>query len=158
MTPAIPNQLCAINHFALSQNIAESPPADSITMPPTGGNCLNWVVGHLVATRNDILEIVGKEPIWSDEKAAGYRRGETLTDADKALPWATLLEDFNSSQNTMLEGVGAMAPEALAAPDENPTPGKTVGETLFFYQFHEAYHIGQLGLLRRLVGKKGGIA
>lgn len=30
-----------------------------------------------------------------------------------------------------------------------------VGERLAFLQFHESYHAGQVGLLRRLLGKDG---
>jgi uncharacterized damage-inducible protein DinB len=46
-----------------------------------------------------------------------------------------------------------MTEEHLAA-----SAGKeTVGDQLAFLQFHEAYHIGQAGLLRRLAGKDGAI-
>jgi hypothetical protein len=30
-----------------------------------------------------------------------------------------------------------------------------LGETLFVLQFHEAYHAGQTGLLRRMAGREG---
>ncbi|MCH9008517.1 hypothetical protein IIA29_11025 [candidate division KSB1 bacterium] len=32
---------------------------------------------------------------------------------------------------------------------------ETVGEKLSFLHFHETYHLGQIGLLRRLAGKEG---
>jgi hypothetical protein len=46
-----------------------------------------------------------------------------------------------------------MTPEQLAHGDANGT----LGDKLGFLQFHEAYHAGQIGLLRRLVGKEGKI-
>jgi len=34
---------------------------------------------------------------------------------------------------------------------------QSLGSKLAVLQFHEAYHAGQLGLLRRIAGKKGAI-
>jgi len=34
----------------------------------------------------------------------------------------------------------------------------TVAEALTILGFHEAYHVGQLGIQRRLIGKDGAIA
>ena len=38
-----------------------------------------------------------------------------------------------------------------------PSDDGTKLDKLAFLQFHEAYHSGQLGLLRRIVGKPGAI-
>ena len=50
---------------------------------------------------------------------------------------------------------------AATSPDsrlDEPLEKDTLGWRLAFLQFHEAYHAGQLGLLRRLLGKDGAIA
>ena len=39
--------------------------------------------------------------------------------------------------------------------DTTPAPATTVAGLVRFMCFHESYHIGQLGLLRRLNGKSG---
>ena len=33
--------------------------ADSLLQPQPGGNCLNWVMGHLVVNLADILQFLG---------------------------------------------------------------------------------------------------
>ena len=50
-----------------------------------------------------------------------------------------------------------MEEEQLSRPLEKPMPdgANTVAGLVRFMCFHESYHIGQLGLLRRLLGKPG---
>jgi len=51
-----------------------------------------------------------------------------------------------------------MSPETLAAkPPRNMTgdPNETVGTNLAVFAFHESYHVGQTGVLRRVAGKPG---
>jgi len=54
------------------------------------------------------------------------------------------------------KGVGEKAGGDKAAADK-AVGNKTVGNQLAFFQFHEAYHAGQVGLLRRLAGKEGAL-
>ena len=35
---------------------------DSLIQPPFRGNCLNWVLGHIVATRNQIMTLLESQP------------------------------------------------------------------------------------------------
>ena len=37
---------------------------DSLIQPPFHGNCLNWVLGHLVANHDDILEALGEPRLF----------------------------------------------------------------------------------------------
>jgi hypothetical protein len=51
-----------------------------------------------------------------------------------------------------------MSPDAMNTPAPfSPTgnPDETVGSLLAAISFHEAYHVGQTGLLRRVVGREG---
>jgi hypothetical protein len=50
-------------------------------------------------------------------------------------------------------GGNCLSAKELAA----PCRGRTVCETLAILQFHEAYHVGQAGVLRRIAGKQGAI-
>lgn len=37
---------------------------DSLLQPSHGGNCLNWVVGHITIARANILALLGEQPAW----------------------------------------------------------------------------------------------
>lgn len=127
---------------------------ESLFQPERAGNCINWVSGHIVTTRNLMMKLIGENPAWGEDKTALYQRGaKPLTHADKAIPLAEMLNDLRNSQVVLIKKLKKMTIEELEAPAED----STVFEQLAFLQFHETYHAGQLGLLRRLIGKPGAI-
>ena len=48
---------------------------ESLIQPFPGGNCLNWVVGHLVDTYNQMLPPLGQKPVGEDGTFKRYARG-----------------------------------------------------------------------------------
>jgi uncharacterized damage-inducible protein DinB len=134
----------------------------SLESPQPGGNCLNWVVGHVVAARNRILtEVLGLPSILSAEAAKPYDRGApALVDGAAALPLGELMAIFEASQETLREGLKRVSDERLTQPapfSPGNNPKETVGSLLAGLAFHEAYHVGQAGMLRRMLGKEGAV-
>ena len=37
--------------------------ADSLIQPPAKANCANWIVGHIAAYRNRLLDVLGQPPV-----------------------------------------------------------------------------------------------
>jgi uncharacterized damage-inducible protein DinB len=147
-------QLFDVNQYALRVNAEGLTQEDSLLQPPGGGNCLNWVVGHIVANRNHILRLLGEEPIWTDAEAEPYKRGSApIRDSSHALPIERMLQDFDRAQERIRSGLDRAGDEGLAA----AAGDKTVAEQVAFLHFHETYHIGQTALLRRMAGKAGAI-
>ena len=126
--------------------------------PQEGGNCINWVLGHILATRNGILQILGEEPILPEDKARLYQRGSTpLIDSGEIIPLEELLVLPQSSHNIMLKKLQQSDPALLSKPapfSPLDKPGETVGSLLAGLIFHESYHSGQTGILRRILGKE----
>ena len=123
---------------------------------------MNWVLGHILATRGTILKLAGEDPIWSEDDAAPYRRGSTPLVPGRiaeARPFATLLADLARSQERLKTGLARITPEQLEAPGLAGVPGgvQPVGTQLAIFNFHESYHAGQTGILRRLVGLAGAV-
>jgi hypothetical protein len=135
----------ALNHQVAHANLQDITHAESLVHPSPGGNCLNWVLGHVVATRNLLMDALGEPHVWSDADAEAYHRGaQPPLVADRALPLDAILAAFDRSQETVLRRL----PEA---PEDQLTMVATLA-------FHESYHLGHCGLLRRLLGKAGAIA
>ncbi|MCB1055828.1 MAG: DinB family protein [Acidobacteria bacterium] len=145
--------------LALDMNLDGVSHADSLIQPPAG-NCINWVLGHVVASRNGLLGLVERAPVWDDALAERYLRGSEAIggEGDGVLGFDRIVADFRSSQQPLLEGLGALSVEQLAEPAELFGRPMDRMSKLSFLVFHEGYHLGQLGLLRRLLGKPGGIA
>ncbi len=143
-------QVCKDNTAGLTH-------AESLVSPQGGGNCVNWILGHLVKARNDELGLLGKTPIFPPEKFERYNNGQPpLTDAGEALDLNELCDDFTALQAPLVAALRDVEPEILARPvPDSPTgnPNETVGTMITAIAFHEAYHLGQIGLLRRTLGK-----
>jgi uncharacterized damage-inducible protein DinB len=148
-----------ITSYVIQKNIEGLDHADSLVQPQPAGNCANWVLGHIVSARNSALGLVGKEPLAPPETFAAYGNSPIIEGA-KASPWNELVEMLRRSQVRLEEGLESVSEETMSRPAPfSPTgnPDETVGSLLAAIAFHEAYHAGQLGLLRRLVGREGAV-
>lgn len=134
---------------------------ESLVAPKPAGNCMNWVLAHLLVARNSALAMLGEGPVGSPAKLERFARGsKPLTDAAEALDWEEMREAWNAAQEKIQAGLGKITDEQLAAPlpeDRNPFRLANVGEMFTVLAFHETYHIGQLGVIRRTIGKEGAI-
>ena len=145
-----------MNHWATHANLQEMSHEDSLVHPAPGGNCFNWVLGHIVSTRNAVLAALGEAPIWTGTKDLPYRRGSRAPlAAVEAHPLETLVDAYDASQASVERALDRLTDADLSRPHDDR---QTLGEWLAGLSFHEAYHVGQLGLLRRIVGKSGAIA
>jgi hypothetical protein len=122
-----------------------------------GSSSTNWVVGHVIATRNAVLPAVGQQPVWGEDELRRYRRGSDLLDPQDALPLDDIKRAFAQSQERLLAGIAAVPAEDWSSPapfNVGPMP-ETLGSLLTKIAIHESYHFGQAGILRRVVGKAG---
>lgn len=128
--------------------------------PAFGGNSMNWVTGHIVTTRSRLLPRFGEEALFPDDIAAQYRRGSD-GDVKNPLTMRELLDAYNRSLPMFVSALQRLTDEQLSSPAPFPSPAgpdATLAQALNAFVFHEGYHCGQLGLLRRVLGKRGAIA
>ena len=162
MITSMIEQLYDFTFMVLNRNAEGITHAESLVSPAAGGNCMNWVVGHIVATRVPVLKLADAEPVWTEFESAFYRRGSAPVAGDRAaaaLPFERLLTDLAESQARLKAALGRITPEALEAPGFSEVPGglQPRARQLAIFNFHESYHAGQTGILRRLLGRPGAI-
>jgi uncharacterized damage-inducible protein DinB len=155
------SNLFRISHYAIMVNLEGFTQEQSLFQPPGAGNCVNWILGHIVASRNGALRLLGEEPVLHDAVAERYKRGSPPIGHERdAAPLDLLVNALNQSQERILGALTRMGQPDLdkpAAAPGSPAEDTSVGGQLSFLHFHESYHSGQLGLLRRLAGKGGAI-
>ena len=135
--------------------------ADSLVQPQPGGNCLNWVVGHLIAIYHHTFPLLRQEAVLPQSVRARYDRGSApMRDASEATDFHDLLDAWDETSRRFAEGLSALSPDALASPapaSPSGNPMETIGTLLCTICWHQAYHVGQTGVLRRTAGKPGAI-
>jgi uncharacterized damage-inducible protein DinB len=129
----------------------------SLVQPSHGGNCANWILGHMVNVHNRLMKLVGEKPVWESEQLA-HAGFEAITTPDGAIDWDTLRDRFLGSRERCLAAISALSDDALAEKLPNPFGGTaTRAELLTVLAFHQSYHTGQLALARRAAGLKGAV-
>jgi len=147
-------QIC---YRVVKANVGEITPEESLEQPAPAGNCFNWILGHIVSTRSEFLQGIGAEPVWEEADRRRYaRHGAPIQSAKEAKPLEEIWEAYEVSQRRIRKRVSELTPPQLAekasfSPSNNPD--ETIGSLLTVFAFHDAYHTGQTGVLRRLLGK-----
>lgn len=145
---------------ALRANVEGIDHERSLIAPEPAGNCLNWIVGHLVHGYQFALPFVDREPVVPPDDLAPYARGAGPLD-DPADAWRIddLLDAWTRSTERLEAGLRDLANDDLDRPIDPFGSGRAqpLREYLSFLLFHQAYHVGQAGVLRRVAGEDGAI-
>ena len=158
MDPHVLAYQFGIGAFVLERNLADVTNEESLQPPQPGGNTMNWIVGHVVRTRNRALQLLGEAPRFKDADFGAY--GPDSAGSTALLPLDELrrrFDDLGPILNAALQRTSTEQLRAAAPFSPTGNPNETVGTLLASIAFHEAYHLGQTGLSRRLLGKTGAL-
>jgi hypothetical protein len=154
MDPHVLVSAIGFNTRAMHLNLEGLTHEDCLLQPPSG-NCINWLLGHILRHRNLMLEALAAPSVWSAEAQRRYDRGsapirgeESVVVALEVLRW-----ELDRSGEHLSSALAEVDVEAIQASSGT----SSLGQRLVFLALHEAYHMGQVGLLRRLAGKEGAI-
>jgi uncharacterized damage-inducible protein DinB len=132
---------------------------DTLIQPRPAGNCLNWVVGHLVTIYHSVFPLLGQEPVLPPAVLKRYDRGGPgLSSGAGALDISELRTAWDETSRRIDAGLAALDPATLGNPapfSPGGSPDETVATLLATIVWHQGYHVGQAGLLRRMAGKPG---
>jgi hypothetical protein len=148
-------RILSIEQNVIHMQTKELTQADTLIQPQPGGNCMNWVLGHLLDNQITVLELLGGEsPISQSELAAYQRESAHLTaDGPGVLPLEQLLAYQNTVHELVIARLGEMDEDDFAREIQHGGRPVTLGWRLLFLNFHYTYHLGQLEPLRQLAGR-----
>ncbi len=142
------------NHNVLHKQVEGITHDESLLQPPFRGNCMNWVVGHILGIRDQCLKLMGLPGMLSEYEQKVYGYGsEPLTNAAQAVDLDVLLKRLDESLGILVSGLACLEPEDLEREVRIWRGPMPLGEAIAYMQWHESYHTGQLELLRQLAGK-----
>jgi hypothetical protein len=114
-----------------------------------------WVVGHLVSMRLYLLRTLSvdvPECTWEDRFAAGTSPSRFAEGDPSPSELLQCFRDTDPALGDALLGLSAMEANEVWA-REGPEEVSVASCVGFFY-FDETFHLGQLGLIRQMLGKK----
>jgi len=144
----------ALNTDLVNRSIADIAPDKWFTQPCPESNHLMWVTGHVLNIRSGVvLRLLGGQPrgYWDEL----FKRGGKLVDPGKYPRPEEIREAWAEVGKELAASLSNVSERTLAqpAPQTNaPTFDGTVSGLIAFFALHEAYHVGQLGYLRKFLG------
>lgn len=132
---------------------------ESLQTLPIRSNNFNWVLGHIVVSRDGVLSALSEEPFVETATKEMYASGSEPATIEKSLPLKELLAMLDTSMERITAVINNAPIEALNAPygnDDNTTAAKrtTVADRIAGLNWHETYHVGQLEILRQVGSEK----
>ncbi len=144
------------NFGIIQRQIKDITHEQSLMQPPFRGNCMNWVLGHMVMSRQRILIMLNQPTVWTQEQCNRYERGsDPIVDNNDALPFDEITADLATSQERIFAWLENAKPADLdveVIPHNIPSDAAPIWDWMEFLLWHEAYHLGNLELLRQLAG------
>ena len=118
-------------------------------------NHLKWIAGHLLNTRlTSMSRIVGLQP--DESYKTQFARGAALENNNVYPSIEQIVTRWNDTAAAISEGILQIPEEVLSMPAtaKAPIADETVRGMLSFLISHEAFHIGQMSVIRKLIGKE----
>jgi hypothetical protein len=128
---------------------------ESLLQPQPGGNCLNWVMGHLVGNLVTILSVLGcvAPSGLPDLEHYGFGSEPVHGDEPGVIDLHVLIDAYEMLTKTITDQLAQMTEADFDEEIEFWQGQSRRGYIAFFYFFHNTYHIGQLEQLRNLAGR-----
>lgn len=125
---------------------------DMARRPDENTNNLLYIAGHMLTSRIILGQMLGmKEEVPFDGK---FGRGEPLRDKSEYPGIDEITNLWISFSEKLLSQMEAVDQNILSAkaPYEFPIGDKTITGGVAFMALHEACHIGQIGMIRKMFG------
>lgn len=127
---------------------------EAIARHANGANSLHWLAAHVVTARHHVTTLLGIEGElpWN-----GAFEGPAADGIENTVSPQHVIREWNRITPIMMRALASSDQRLLKTAPASPFPtieGTTLA-ALAILAHHEAYHIGQLGYVRRLLGKPG---
>ena len=139
------------NNTGLVTKAISDIPADQWTRQPgDGSNHLLWILGHMVWARGNALRTMGSS--WSLPWAKQFARGTARGDASQYPQVEEVVKAWGTASEELAATLPRIQPALWEQPHDPPTFDGKVAGFIAFLAFHETYHVGQIGYLRKWLG------
>jgi uncharacterized damage-inducible protein DinB len=124
----------------------------ALVRPGPSSNPMLWVAGHLVQARTQLLRAFGppRQLPWENLFATGSMIGEATLYPSIGEVEAV----WSSASAELVRRLEGAPPNRYdeSAPDWLVSRDGTLGGAINYAVYHEAYHVGQLGYIRKWLG------
>ncbi len=144
-----------VSHSLYRKALSELSLEELHRRPGPDSSPLIWIAGHLASGRCGMLHLAGGtlEFPWPDL----FSRGSRIVAPQLYPALEQVVAVWDEAGSGLRERLPRLTAEELAAPAPRkfPVADPSLRAALAFLTYHEAYHVGQLGYLRKILGREG---
>jgi len=129
--------------MVMQMNASDITHEESLVSSPQSGNSVNWLIGHMLVVRDNMLKAMDLPSLTNEEMEKLYNRGTQNITKETGMPLEELISLYYKGTDEMLKRLQG----------EEITDAEKINMIAPLI-FHESYHSGQIGLFRRLIGKE----
>lgn len=133
------------NQTTLETLLADVTVDETLVFTHDNINNIHWIVGHIASQRDTLLEDLTGEITFPQELKPFYGKNGDPRKMPKTIDWKQCLdilkEQFSDISAWVLEW------------DSQGRLDREKGDIIVRYLSHEAYHVGQVALIKRMLGK-----
>lgn len=114
------------------------------------GNPMLWIAGHATFARSQFVGMLGSPHplVWGES----FKRGASSADDSRWPEASEIIAAWDAIAASLQSRLAALPEDDLLATTEAPSLDGSLLGAVSLLAFHDAYHIGQLGLLRAHAG------
>jgi hypothetical protein len=136
------------SYFLVNQGIGDITREESLFVPEGISNPANWILGHIITSRCNVLAMLKVDPPWDFQKCKPYiPDSKPLTSEDDVENFESMKKDLEKSHNLLIEAINNITENKLGEQNGD----NTIAEDLAGYAIHEANHAGELALLEKIL-------
>jgi uncharacterized damage-inducible protein DinB len=149
-------RLMTLNASLLEQAVAGLSDDQLWASPGEHSNPIIWILGHVTVSRAALVGAVTGVPLklpWF----GGFRRGAARADRAQSPPISEIQRGMQEVSAKLTQALQAATSESLsrACAFDVPASDGTMRGLIAFVSFHESYHVGQAGYVRKWLGFPG---
>jgi uncharacterized damage-inducible protein DinB len=122
--------------------------------PSEQSNPMFWLLGHIVHTRGALLRLLGEDyrTGWGDR----FQRGAALKERAEYPSFEEIERIRKDTSARLISRLAVLTePELTREATGHQLPScRTIGDQIAFLGLHEAYHVGQLAYVRKMLGHR----
>jgi DinB family protein len=126
--------------------------AEAMRRPGPVSNPLLWMAGHVIQFRSRLLSLVGtpRDFPWGSIFDTGSKIGAPATYPEPE----QLVAVWEEMSEVLMDRLAALTEADLAAPPAArvPSTDASLRGAIGYFSLHEAYHVGQMGYVRKWLG------
>ena len=117
------------------------------------GPSIAWEVGHMLDYRCQLIRLLGAPRASPFTVAFATSSATDGADYPTVAEFRRLWKEIEADLQAALEGAGEATVRNTV--EDGPHAGRPVLDAVAFFMFHEAYHMGAIGAIRKAMGLAG---